>query len=209
MAEIVVIGGGGHAKVLVSTLKKLPWTLLGYTDPRDAGPLLGAPWLGADDVLAALLAGHPGCAALVGVGKVDARPIRATTQRTLREVGFALPVVVSPQATVNEGAKLGAGTMVFDGAVVNSDASAGEGCILNTGSIVEHDCTLGADVHVAPGATVSGGSRVGDHCMIGAGATVVHGVGICGGCLVGAGAVVTADITEAGVYAGVPARRIA
>jgi UDP-perosamine 4-acetyltransferase len=208
VAEIVVIGGGGHAKVLVSVLKKLPWTLVGYTDMKDDGPLLGAPWLGDDEVLAGLLAGRPGCCALVGIGKVDTRPVRAAAQLRLAGLGFTLPVVVSPQSVVNEGVRLGAGTMVFDGAVVNSDAVAGEGCILNTGSIVEHDCVLGADVHVAPGATVSGGSRIGDHCMVGAGATVVHGVSVCAGCLVGAGAVVTEHIGESGVYAGVPARRM-
>jgi len=209
MAEIVVIGGGGHAKVLVSVLKKLPWTIVGYTDPHDAGPLLGVAWLGDDEALAGVRAGNPGCAALVGVGKVDSRPLRAEVQRSLARLGFAIPVVVSPQAVVNEDVTLGAGSMIFDGALVNSGATAGEGCILNTGSIVEHDCRLGDDVHVAPGATVSGGSSIGDHCMIGAGATVVHAVTICRGCLVGAGAVVAADIAEPGVYAGVPARRIA
>jgi sugar O-acyltransferase (sialic acid O-acetyltransferase NeuD family) len=205
---MVIIGGGGHAKVLISVLRKLPWTIVGYTDRRDAGVLLGTHWLGTDEVLTSLLAERPGCAALVGIGKVDAGSVRAEVQQRVAGLGFALPVVISPQAVVNEGLTLGAGTMVFDGAIVNSGASVGAACIINTGSIVEHDCVLGADVHIGPGATVSGGSRVGEHSMIGAGATVIHGVSICGGCLIGAGAVVTKDLVQAGVYAGVPVRRI-
>jgi sugar O-acyltransferase (sialic acid O-acetyltransferase NeuD family) len=205
---MVVIGGGGHAKVLICVLKKAGWTVAGYTDRRDAGPVLGVPWLGTDEVLASLLAERPGCAALVGVGKIDTGPLRAGVQGDLERLGFALPAVVSPDAVVNEEVILGAGTMVFDGAVVNSGSVIGDCCIVNTGSIVEHDCVLGSDVHVAPGATVSGGCRVGDHSMIGAGATVIHGVGICSGCLVGAGSVVTEDLAEPGVYAGAPARRV-
>jgi sugar O-acyltransferase (sialic acid O-acetyltransferase NeuD family) len=204
-----VIGGGGHAKVLISVLRKLGWDFLGYTDERDRGTILGSAWLGGDERLATLVADHPGCAALIGVGKVDAGRRRLELQHAAAALGYALPVVVSPAAIVNEGVLLGAGSMVFDGAVVNGDAAIGEGCILNTGSIVEHDCVVGVDVHVAPGATVCGGSRVGDHCMLGAGATVVHAVSVCAKCVIGAGAAVVGDITEPGVYVGVPARRIA
>jgi sugar O-acyltransferase (sialic acid O-acetyltransferase NeuD family) len=204
----VVIGGGGHAKVLIAVLRKLDWSLAGYTDRADAGPILGVRWLGTDEVLAGLLAEDSGHAALVGVGKVDAGPLRAELQKELVRLGFVLPAVVSPDAVVNEEIVLGAGTMVFDGVVANSGTVAGEGCILNTGCIVEHDCVLGGDVHIAPAATVSGGSWIGDHTMIGAGATVVHGVTVGAGCLVGAGSVVTRDLTEPGVYAGVPARRV-
>jgi sugar O-acyltransferase (sialic acid O-acetyltransferase NeuD family) len=208
LGDIVVMGGGGHAKVLVSVLKKLSWRLIGYSDRRDAGPLLGVPWLGTDEALAGVLARHSGCSAVVGVGKVDESAVRADLQAVLVAAGFLVPVVVSPHAVVNEEVGLGAGTMVFDGAVVNSGTAVGAGCILNTGSIVEHDCVLGDDVHIAPGATVSGGSRIGDHCMIGAGATVIHGVEVCAGCVIGAGAVVAGDVAAPGVYAGVPARRI-
>lgn len=205
---MVIIGGGGHAKVLISVLKKIGWIVVGYTDHVDAGPILGVPWVGDDEVLADILAERPGCAALVGVGKVDAAPVRAELQRRLERLGFAVPAVISPHAVVNEDVTLGVGTMVFDAAVVNAGCVVDEGCILNTGSIVEHDCVLGADVHIAPGATVSGGSRIGDHCMVGAGATVIHGVGVCAGCVIGAGSVVTTAVTEPGVYAGVPARRV-
>ncbi len=208
LADMVVIGGGGHAKVLIGVLKKAGWSVAGYTDCGDAGLILGVPWVGTDEVLPSLLAERPGCAALVGIGKVDAGSLRADVQGDLARLGFALPAVASPDATVNEEVTLGAGTVVFDGAIVNSGAVVGDGCILNSGCILEHDCVLGADVHVAPGATVSGGSRLGDHSMIGAGATVIHGVDICAGCLVGAGSVVTQDLTEPGVYVGVPARRV-
>ncbi len=208
MADAVVIGGGGHAKVLIAVLRKLGWSIVGYTDRDDRGVILGAARLGSDDALAGVLAGHPGCAALVGVGKVDGSSLRLRLQRAAAAVGFETPVVVSPHSVVNEEVRLGAGTMVFDGVIVNSGAQTGDACILNTNATIEHDCILGDDVHVAPGATVSGGVRIGDHCMIGAGATVIHGVSICAGSVVGAGAVVVADVSEPGVYVGSPARRL-
>lgn len=205
---IVVIGGGGHAKVLVSVIQKLPWTIAGYIDPRDAGPVLGVPHVGGDDMLPALLARHPGCAAAVGVGKVDSTDRRARIQAAAEALGYRFPAVVSPDAVVHLEVELGAGTSVFDGAVVNAGVVAGPGCIVSTNATVEHDCRFGTNVHVAPGATVSGGVSIGDHTFVGAGAVVIHGLRIVGGCLIGAGAVVTKDLAEPGTYVGNPARRI-
>lgn len=205
---MVVLGGGGHAKVLISVIHKLPWTIVGYVDPRDVGPVLGVLHAGDDDQLPALLARHPGCAAALGMGKVDATDRRARIQAANEALGYRFPVLVSPDAVVNAEVDLGAGTVVFDGAVVNAGAVAGPGCVINTHATVEHDCRLGTNVHVGPGATVTGGVAIGDHTFVGAGAVVVHGVRIAERCVIGAGAAVTADLTEPGTYVGVPARRI-
>ena len=205
---VVVLGGGGHAKVLISVIGKLPWTIAGYVDPRDVGLVLGVSHAGDDGALPGLLARHPGCAAAVGVGKVDASAGRARIQGAAEALGYRFPTFVSPAAVVNREVELGAGTAVFDGAVVNPGVVTGPICIINTNATVEHDCRLGTNVHIAPGATVSGGVTIGDHTFVGAGAVVVHGVRIAEGCLIGAGAVVTSDLTEPGTYVGAPARRI-
>jgi UDP-perosamine 4-acetyltransferase len=206
--SVVVLGGGGHAKVLISVIRKLPWTIVGYVDPRDVGPVLGIPHAGGDDVLQALLARDPGCAAAMGVGKVDATARRARIQTAAEALGYEFPSFVSPDAVINSEVELGAGTAVFDGAVLNSGVVTGPTCIVNTNATVEHDCCFGENVHIGPGATVSGGVTIGDHTFVGAGAVVIHGVRIATGCLVGAGAVVTDDLTEPGTYVGAPARRI-
>jgi len=73
MADFVVIGGGGHAKVVTGLLKKTGHRVLGYTDARDRGSLLGAPYLGSDAALADISARHRNVCAVVGVGKVDVK----------------------------------------------------------------------------------------------------------------------------------------
>jgi sugar O-acyltransferase (sialic acid O-acetyltransferase NeuD family) len=208
VGTVVVIGGGGHAKVLISVIRKLPWTIAGYVDPRDGGPVLGVPHLGGDDELPALRARDRGCAAAMGVGKVDATDRRARIQAAAEALGFAFPTFVSPDAVVNDEVELGAGTAIFDGAVVNPGVVTGPVCVVSTNVTVEHDCRLGTNVHVGPGATVSGGVTIGDHTFVGAGAVVIHGVRIAAGCLIGAGTVVTRDLAEPGTYVGTPARRI-
>lgn len=205
---IIVVGGGGHAKVLISVLKKGgSFQLIGYTDMQGCGKLLGVPCLGSDAVLEKMIAATPGCCAAVGVGRVRLNDNRMDLFHRLGELGFRLPAIISPYAVVNEEVAIGEGTVVLDGAVINTGARIGRASILNTNSTIEHDCAIGDNVHVAPGATLSGGVRVGDNCLIGAGADVIQGIHICSDCLIGAGATVVKDITKAGIYVGSPARR--
>ncbi len=208
-APFVILGGGGHAKVVVGVLLRLGYRVLGYTDVARRGTILGIGCLGTDEDLPAILEAHPVCAAAMGLGKVDTSATRLELQRCVSALGFSFPPIVAPGALVNQEVTLGAGAVVLDGAVVNCGASCGDGCIINSNATVEHDCVLGMNVHVAPGAVLSGGVSVGDHCMIGAGAVVVQYLSVAAGTLIAAGATVVRDIDEPGTYAGCPARRIA
>ncbi|HBL22508.1 MAG TPA: hexapeptide transferase [Deltaproteobacteria bacterium] len=208
MKKLVLVGGGGHAKVLAGELMRLgEYGLLGYTALHDAGPLLGLPFLGGDEILAGIIRSHPGCAAALGIGTVNTSEFRKAVFLSLRDQGFEFPAIISPHAVVGEETALGDATVVFAGAVVNPGVRFGRGVIVNTNASVDHDGQIGDFVHIAPGATLSGGVSVGDFSFIGTGASLIQGVRIGSKCLIGAGAVVTKDCLEAGTYVGVPARR--
>lgn len=206
---IIVVGGGGHGKVLLHVLTRLPaYNPLGYVDPKDHGPILGFPCLGGDEVLPSLLEKHKGLCAVIGVGKIRAESPRVEIFRKLKELGFLLPAIAAPTAMVARTASLGEGSVVMDGAVIQPDCVVGKLGIINTRASLDHDCILGEDVHVCPGATLSGGVKVNDGCLIGVGASVVQYLRIGKSVAIGAGAAVTADCLEPGTYVGVPARRL-
>jgi sugar O-acyltransferase (sialic acid O-acetyltransferase NeuD family) len=209
MNSIVLVGGGGHAKVIVSILRKLgSFSLLGYTALKAGGDLMGIPFLGTDIEIPQLAVKHGNLNVVLAVGQVGPGHLRSSLWDRLHEFQISFPSIVSPKAIVNEAVSIAEGTVLMDGVVVNSGASLGRGVIANTNSTIEHDVVLGDWVHVAPGATISGGVTIGDFSMIGAGATVIEGKTIGSGCLIGAGATVISDLSEAGVYVGCPARRI-
>jgi sugar O-acyltransferase (sialic acid O-acetyltransferase NeuD family) len=209
MDIIVVVGGGGHAKVVISILRKLKrYRILGYTDVKDNGQVAGIPYLGSDRELAALSVRPKNLNVVLAVGQVGLGKLRYDLWTRLNPSPLSFPQIVSPRAIVNEGASCGEGAVVMDGAVINIGATIGRGAIVNTNSTIEHDVVLADWVHVAPGATISGGATLGRFSMIGAGATVIEGIKIACECIVGAGATVVNDLTEPGVYVGTPARRI-
>lgn len=155
---IAVIGGGGHAKVVINILRKLrKYRILGYTDPTDNGALLTVPYLGSDDDLIVLTATEGNLNAALGVGQVALGQPRYELWSRLRSAALAFPSVVSPAAIVNDDVCMGEGCVVMDGAVINTGVRMGDGVIVNTNSTIEHDVRLQEWVHVAPGATISGG----------------------------------------------------
>jgi len=208
MSEFYIVGGGGHARVLLYALKQLGHRVGGYTAPRDAGSSMTIPFLGSDAVFLDRDAPMPRLAVL-GLGKLANGRQRLELLERYQAHGFDFPVLHALRATVHDDVSSGAGSVILDGAVVITGSRLGRACIVNTNATVDHDCVLGDDVHVASGATLSGGVVVGDRCMIGTGANLIHAVRLCADSLIGAGATVVHDITTPGTYVGTPARRIA
>ena len=206
--KVIVIGGGGHAKVIISILKKIKrFNTIGYLDTADKGRILGVKYLGDDKRLGEIKNRYGRCAAVIGIGTVAISDKRHKIKEKLESLGYALPAVVSPDAVVNEDVEIGEGAVIHDGAVINSGSCIGVCAIINTGSSVDHDCWIGDFVHIAPGAVLCGGVRVGDNSLIGAGATVIPYKKICRDSLIGAGAVVINDCDAPGVYMGIPAKK--
>ncbi|MEO5338004.1 MAG: NeuD/PglB/VioB family sugar acetyltransferase [Magnetospirillum sp. WYHS-4] len=205
----LIVGGGGHAKVVIDALRAAGAAeRLGVIDEDRAlagGSVLGVPVLGGDAEGPAARAAGFGFF-VIGVGaNNDLR--RRLFERAL-SWGIEPLSVIHPAAVVAPSATLGPGTVAFAGVVVNAEARVGSNAIVNTGAIVEHDCRVGDHVHVAPGARLLGGVSVGDLASIGAGAVIKHGVAIGAGAIVGAGAVVLEDVMSGIRVAGVPAQRL-
>lgn len=208
MRKIIVIGGGGHAKVVISILKKLKtYRILGYVANENNREILGADYLGDDGMLPKVICRNKKCCAAVGIGNIEISEKRVEVFEKLIKLGYELPAIVSPDSIVNEDVQIGKGTVVCDGAVINSGSRIGEGVIINTKSSVDHDCNIADFAYLAPGATICGGVVVGKNSIIGAGATVIQYKTIGKNCVVGAGAVVVTDCNKSGQYLGVPAKR--
>lgn len=201
--NLVMLGAGGHARVLQEALGLSGASLSGFIALDDASSLAGVPNLGTDDALGDLDAAQT--LLVNGVGSVASPVQRAAVYDAAVGRGFRFAGVSDPTATVRPSAVLGAGAQVLAGSIVNSGAVLGDDVIINSGAIVEHDCRLGDHVHVSPGAVLGGDVTVGSLTHIGLGARVLQGVTIGAGCTIGAGAVVTHDVPDGMVAVGVPA----
>lgn len=205
--EIVIIGGGGHAKVLIDAiLSSDAYRITGILDPalKKGAKVSGYDVLGGDGLLFAL----KGKYLALGVGTVRASGRRKAIYTANKKKGFEFPPIVHAKAYVAVTAKLGKGSQVLAGAVVNPGAAIGEDTIINTKAIIEHDCAVGPHSHIASGAILGGDVKVGAGSHVGMGARILQGVKIGRGVTVGAGAVVLKDVPDGKTVAGIPARII-
>lgn len=207
--KIIIIGGGGHAKVLISIIKKLKqYNILGYTDINNNGPILGIKYLGNDEILKNIIKTNPDCNAIIGIGQIDLNNKRELIFNKIQKMGFKIPAIISPQAIINEDVNLGVGTMVFDGVIINSGSKIGKNCILNTRSLIEHDCLIANNVFIGPNAVLGGKVNIDNNSFVGANATVIQNLSIPSSCLIGAGSVVINSIKKSGIYVGNPIKQI-
>lgn len=207
MRRIAIIGGGGHARVMISILNKLPdFEVAGYLAPEDAGTILNADYLGNDDMWPELQTSTGIAAAALGIGQFR----NVTRLREITEIyknsGCDFPVIISPDAVVGEDVVIGHGSVIMAGAIVNAGTVIGDFCTINTHTAIEHDCRIGSFTHVAPGTVLCGGITVGAEAFIGAGSTIIPNCEIAKGAVIAAGAVVTGHCRTSGQYAGIPAR---
>lgn len=206
--NLIIIGGGGHAKVLISVIKKIEaFNMAGYTDSADRGDILGVKYLGNDSLLEEIRNNLSVNSAVIGVGMININIERENIFNRLKKIGFNLPKIVSPTSVINECVSIDEGSIVMDGVIINSGSTVGKGCIVNTNSTIEHDCNIGDFSQICPGATLSGGVKVGKHCLIGTGVSIKQYLSITDYCVIGIGAAVINNCEESGIYTGVPARK--
>ncbi|MBC3242146.1 acetyltransferase [Pseudomonas lurida] len=205
---IVMIGAGGHAKVLLSLLRALKMPIKGVCDPAlktMTGEMWrGIPILGGDEVLQGI---SPAEVLLVnGVGQLAGSTRRQELYEVLVAQGFTFPSLVHPTAWLDESVCLEDGVQVMAGVIIQADVRVGSNSIINTAAAVDHDCIIGRHTHVAPSAVLCGSVVAGDASFIAAGATVIQGIMIGESAVVGAGVTVVRDVPAGQLILGAAVR---
>ena len=197
--RVIIIGAGGHGKVVADIVIKSRDKFLGFLDDSTSGEIRGFPVLGK-------VSDYERFGDAEFVVAIGDSEVREKLADSLRAKWYT---AIHPNAVISSlGVEIGEGSVIMATAVINSGAKVGRHCIINTSAVVEHDNVIGDFSHISVGAKLGGTVNIGKHSWIGIGATVKNNTNICDNCLIGAGAVVINDIRESGTYVGVPARKI-
>jgi len=200
MNRLIIIGAGGHGKVLADNAQKNGYTDVFFVDDYASGACVGFPIIGKIADIESFNDGKTDF--IIGIGNNEIR------KNIANRYDVHWITLIHPSAQVGIQVSVGRGCAVMAGAVINACTTIGEHCIINSGAVVEHDNQIGDFVHISPGACVAGFSSVGESTWVGVGASVINKVRICENCTIGAGAVVLKSIEESGTYVGIPASEI-
>ncbi|HZZ26612.1 MAG TPA: acetyltransferase [Pirellulales bacterium] len=199
--ELIVVGAGGHAKVVISSLRASGWEVRAvYDDDRKKWnrKIMGINIEGPIEKLS-----EPDhFPAVIAVGDPLFRQYLA--ERYDRD----WVTVLHPRAYVDATATVGPGSVVFAGAIIQPDVVIGAHAIINTSASIDHDCAIADYAHMAPGAHLAANVHVQRGAFLGTGAHVIPGITIGEYTIVGAGSTVVRDIPGHVTAVGCPAKVI-
>lgn len=202
--RLLLIGAGGHAKVVYDALRvaNAPYILEVRSDN---------PENSRDRLL--------DCEVKVPVGDIASWPdrvhvaigdnrVRRKFGESVLSSGKILHTVIHPSALLSSYAHLSNGVFLAGYCLVAPSALIETGSIVNHGAVIDHDCRVGAWTHVGPRAVLGGAVHIGEECLVGSGAVILPGITLGDRVIVGSGAVVTRDIDSGTTVVGVPARSL-
>ncbi|BDX07752.1 acetyltransferase [Planctobacterium marinum] len=201
--KLLIVGAGGHAVSCIDVVEQQGvYDILGLVGlPEEVGKkVLGYEVLGTDQDLPYL--NQYAEAALIAVGQIKTIAPRREIAIQLLELGFTVPVVVSPHAYVSEHAQLGAGTIVMHGAIINANVRIGNFAIINSKALLEHDVQVGEFCHVSTMASINGSCRVGDNCFIGSQACIQDGLIIGSNSVIASNSLLRKNLSEGSSFVG-------
>ena len=196
---MILLGAGGHAKVLLEALRLEGRNVLGLVTPdlEKVSKHLGIEVLGDDEQLRQY---NPSEIDLVnGIGSLPFQSLRWNISSKMRSWGYKFSKVIHPSAIVSSSASIEEGVQIMAGAVIQSGCIVGRDTIINTGCTIDHDCEIGESTHIAPGSTLSGGAKIGKSTHIGTGTSIIQNIKIGDGAVVAAGTTLYKDV-EANVF---------
>lgn len=191
----LVLGGGGHARVIIDILASynIPIEAIVAPELGRTQEFKGLKHLRKDDEVRHYNANEVTLVNALG-SLPDQYNLREELFKRFKKADYQFLTVVSGAAIISKYAILEEGVQVLPGAVLNA-CNVGENSIVNTGAIVEHDVIIGKHCHIAPGATICGNVTLGNNVHLGAGATVIQGIDIGDSAIVGAGSVVSKNLS--------------
>jgi sugar O-acyltransferase (sialic acid O-acetyltransferase NeuD family) len=116
---------------------------------------------------------------------------------------------IHPTALImDDNVEIGEGSFIGAYSVLTTNIKIGKHAILNRGNHIGHDCLIGDYFSAMPGAVVSGNVRIYDCVYLGNNSSIREKLSIHSLTTIGMNGAVVKPIEEAGIYVGVPVKKV-
>jgi sugar O-acyltransferase (sialic acid O-acetyltransferase NeuD family) len=196
---MIILGMGGHAKVIIDILKTSNSLVENiYDDDLSKNGLF---YNGIEIKTPISNSIHGDCIISIGDNKV-----RKVISEKLTKSCWK--TVIHPSAIIANDVTIGEGCVIMAGVIIQTGSCIGKHVIINTGACIDHDCIIDDYVHIAPNVSIAGGVKISNGSFIGIGSTIIHNINIGQWCIIGAGSVVIKDVNNFSKVVGNPIRII-
>lgn len=188
---LLVVGAGGHAKVVIDAWSRSAGPSDGLVIADDDPKKIGTSFMSYRIAMTLDEAVLHGPAFHLAIGSTS---VRARLHERLTRNGGRAVSILHPAASVAASATTGEGSFIAALAILAPDVRIRSSVIVNHGAVVDHDCIVGSFSHIGPNATLGGGVIVGAGVLVGSGATILPGVRVGDGAVIAAGSTIIRDV---------------
>ncbi|MBL0686409.1 MAG: acetyltransferase [Sulfurospirillum sp.] len=210
MKNIIVIGSGGHAKVVIDIIEKeKKYNIIGLIDTckSKGDKVFNYSVLGEEKDLINLTEQYNIYGCIIAIGDNWMRSIVKSKIAKL-EIPLKHITTIHPSAVIGKEATIGNGTVIMANSTIGSNTTIDSFCIVNTNASIDHDSNMSLFSSIAPGVTTGGNVSIGEYSAISIGASIIHNITIGKHTIVGAGSLVVNDIKDFIVEYGTPSKFI-
>lgn len=161
MKSLLIIGAGGHGKVVAEIAEDLGYKKIDFLDdnaPEAIGKI--------EDIQKYIGYREAFCA--IGNNK-----IRGEIIQKIKKSGYTLATLIHPSAYISRSVRIGQGTVIEPRAMINTNSIIGEGAIISLGALIDHDVVIEKYAHINSGAIVKAGGSVSKYNKLEAGDVVL------------------------------------
>ena len=198
--SVILIGDGGHARVLLDILRLNNIPVLGITKPNANK---NEKWNGLNilgDDKSIFDYSNKEIYLVNGLGKSPKNNIRKKIKLLMKKRGYKFFNVIHPSALISSDVTIMDGVQVMAGAIVQTGVYLGDSVIVNTGSIIEHDCYIKEDSHIAPGVTLNGNVTIGNNSHVGTGTSIIQNITVGNNTTIAAGSIIHKNLGDNLIY---------
>jgi sugar O-acyltransferase (sialic acid O-acetyltransferase NeuD family) len=109
---------------------------------------------------------------------------------------------------MDDNIEVGEGSFIGANSILTTNIKLGKHALLNRGNHIGHDCFIGDYFSAMPNAVIGGNVWIDNKVYLGSCSNIREKIKIVANTTVGMNAAVVKNITESGVYVGVPAKKI-
>lgn len=169
--NIILVGGGGHCHSVIDVIEnENKYNILGIVDKKEniGKEVLGYKIIGSDDDLEKIF--KKSKYAVITIGQIKSNQIRIELFKKLKEIGYFLPVIVSPLSYVSKHSIIEEGTVVMHHVLINANVKIGKNCIINSKALIEHDTIVEDNCHISTASILNGSVLVKENTFYGSNA---------------------------------------
>lgn len=202
MKNIILVGNGGHSKVITDIIKlSNEYNLCGYLDQKyEKKEISNGLIFDNIDNFKNYVEDYY---FFIAIGN---NKIRKKIHEKLNLPNEKYAILIHPSAVIGSNVNIGFGTVVMGNVVINASTNIGDQCIINTLASVGHDITIKNFVHISPNSTLTGGVFIDEGTQIGAGACLIPCIKVGKNSIVGAGSTVVTNVSNNKLIVGSPAK---